>query len=166
MNNNADTFTPPPWYKQFWPGFLIALPGSVVIASIITIIIAVKSADSVVTDEYYKEGLGINRNLDRQEQAEKINARASLQFNQGQLRLQLSTDSNSTEKLLLRFVHPTLADLDQQVMLAMVSKGVYQASIKPLRKGPWNVILLSVSADWEVSERITIKDDQDLYTIR
>ncbi len=26
-----------PWYKQFWPWFLIALPASVVVASLITV---------------------------------------------------------------------------------------------------------------------------------
>lgn len=36
-----------PWYKQFWPWFLIALPGSVVIASFITIGIAVENAPTI-----------------------------------------------------------------------------------------------------------------------
>lgn len=37
-----------PWYKQFWPWFLIALPGSVVIASMFTITLAVQNAPVIV----------------------------------------------------------------------------------------------------------------------
>jgi hypothetical protein len=33
-----------PWFKQFWPWFLIALPGSVVIASMFTISLAIENA--------------------------------------------------------------------------------------------------------------------------
>ncbi len=57
------------WYKQFWPWFLIALPGSVVIASVATIIIAIKNPDSIVVDDYYKAGLAINRDLSREQLA-------------------------------------------------------------------------------------------------
>lgn len=43
-----------PWYKQFWPWFLIALPGSVVIASFITIGIAVENAPTITDREIGK----------------------------------------------------------------------------------------------------------------
>ena len=36
------------WYKQFWPWFLIALPGSVVIASMFTITLAVQNAPAII----------------------------------------------------------------------------------------------------------------------
>lgn len=37
-----------PWFKQFWPWFLIALPGSVVLASIFTLYLAVQHAPVVI----------------------------------------------------------------------------------------------------------------------
>ncbi len=43
-----------PWYKQFWPWFLIALPGSVVIASFITIAIAVENAPQITRHDIGK----------------------------------------------------------------------------------------------------------------
>ena len=33
-----------PWYRQFWPWFLIVLPGSVVVAALTTVYIANKGA--------------------------------------------------------------------------------------------------------------------------
>lgn len=57
MSKQIDT--PPSWYKQFWPWFLIALPSAVVIASIVTMAIAFKYADTPVAGDYEKHGLTV-----------------------------------------------------------------------------------------------------------
>ena len=45
-----------PWYRQFWPWFIIALPASVVIASFITLWLAISNPDQLVIkdDEYQR----------------------------------------------------------------------------------------------------------------
>lgn len=44
-----------PWYKQFWPWFIIALPASVVVASFITLWLAISNPDPlVVNDDDYR----------------------------------------------------------------------------------------------------------------
>ena len=40
-----------PWYRQFWPWFIIALPASAVVASFITLWIAISNPDQVVVDD-------------------------------------------------------------------------------------------------------------------
>lgn len=40
-----------PWYRQFWPWFLIALPLTSVVASFATLWIAVTNADEVLPHE-------------------------------------------------------------------------------------------------------------------
>lgn len=40
-----------PWYKQFWPWFIIALPASVVVASFFTLWLAISNPDHLVVDE-------------------------------------------------------------------------------------------------------------------
>lgn len=40
-----------PWYRQFWPWFIIALPASVVIASFYTLWLAISHPDQLVVDE-------------------------------------------------------------------------------------------------------------------
>ncbi len=60
--NTAPPSTPPPqlpWYRQFWPWFLIVLPGAVVIASLVTMNIAFKYADQPVAGDYEKHGLTV-----------------------------------------------------------------------------------------------------------
>ena len=40
-----------PWYKQFWPWFIIALPASAVIASFFTLWLAISNPDYLVVDD-------------------------------------------------------------------------------------------------------------------
>lgn len=64
MNTTPDDNNTESWFRQFWPWFLIALPGTVVIASLLTVYIAVTHQDPVVDGNYYKHGLTINERLD------------------------------------------------------------------------------------------------------
>ena len=44
-----------PWYKQFWPWFIIALPASVVVASFFTLWLAISNPDHLVlSDQEYQ----------------------------------------------------------------------------------------------------------------
>ena len=76
MPLSTDSNTPP-WYRQFWPWFLIALPGSVVIASLVTVYIAFSGADSLVVDNYYRDGLAINQVLEQDRRAEALGSPAA-----------------------------------------------------------------------------------------
>ena len=58
-----------PWYKQFWPWFLIAVPVITVIMSGFLIHFATSTQDTLVIDDYYKEGKAINARLDKVEAA-------------------------------------------------------------------------------------------------
>ena len=69
-----------PWYKQFWPWFLIALPLSVVIASIVTINIAIETDDGLVSDDYYKEGLAIHKDADSVARAKALGIAGDVRY--------------------------------------------------------------------------------------
>ncbi|MCF6264334.1 MAG: FixH family protein [Xanthomonadales bacterium] len=47
-NINKQQLDTEPWYKQFWPWFIMALPMAAVIASISTLVIAIKNPDYLV----------------------------------------------------------------------------------------------------------------------
>ena len=71
MNTPSDLDTLP-WFKQFWPWFLIALPATVVVAAFVTLYIANRHSDDLVSKDYYKNGLAINLQLESKNLAEEL----------------------------------------------------------------------------------------------
>lgn len=51
QQSKAHADTNAPWYRQFWPWFIIALPASAVVASFITLWLAVTNPDQLVISE-------------------------------------------------------------------------------------------------------------------
>src|SRR5210317_1476013 len=109
-----------PWYQQFWPWFLIALPGSVVVAAFATLYIANKHSDELVVDEYYKNGLAINRQLAKQQRAEEIGLSAVLTVAAGTITVR-TTGPIASPVLNLRLSHPLESDADFELPLSRVS---------------------------------------------
>lgn len=62
-----------PWYKQFWPWFIIALPASVVVASFFTLWLAISNPDPLVVDddEYRRLNSELKAQVPAQEKQEE-----------------------------------------------------------------------------------------------
>ena len=90
-----------PWYKQFWPWFLILLPGTAVVATLYTVVIANQYADDLVVDDYYNEGLAINRQLERQNQAKALGLIAKLNSQERQLDIEINGPIEAPQLRLL-----------------------------------------------------------------
>ncbi|OZG73737.1 hypothetical protein BTA51_07955 [Hahella sp. CCB-MM4] len=112
-----------PWYKEKWVWLLIAIPASSIIFGIFMITMAVTGQDSLVRDDYYKDGLMINEELERDQKAAELGLTANLLFSGQEIEATLSDPSLAPEgKLLkLRILHPTLSGQDLDIML--VSNG-------------------------------------------
>lgn len=63
---------------NMWPLLVFGLPGFVVVASIITVIVAFKTADSPVSDNAYKDGLAINKSFKSQKTAKLLSITATI----------------------------------------------------------------------------------------
>ena len=118
-----------PWYRQFWLWFLISLPASVVVAGFVTLYIAADGADDLVSDEYYKNGLAINRQLEKKKRADALALTASLEFSQHSVAVTVTGDVLA-EKLYLTLSHPLEADRDFDVELHRLEPGFYAGSMK------------------------------------
>lgn len=55
MDNATEPTAHPPWYRQFWPWFLIALPLSAVLAGIVTLYLAAAAPDPVIKNDRYEK---------------------------------------------------------------------------------------------------------------
>ena len=128
---------PTPWYRQFWPWFLFGLPGVVVIAGLSTWWIAARHADHLVADDYYKQGLAINRIIDRQQLAQQLHIEAVLSFDQELARVSLN-DKVSPPALLLTLSHSMDAGQDFTLQLAQVRPGLYQAPLPQALQYRWH----------------------------
>ena len=67
-----------PWYRQFWPWFIIALPASAVVASLYTVSLAVRTTDSLVVSS--EDGMDVvtSRHLAAERVAADLGVRATL----------------------------------------------------------------------------------------
>jgi len=117
-----------PWHRQFWPWFLILLPSSVVVAGLTTLYIANRYADDLVVDDYYREGLAINRQLDKKLHADEMRLSARLLISGERVRVKVGGPL-ADPALSLSLSHPLEADQDFQVPLSRVEPGLYQGRL-------------------------------------
>jgi hypothetical protein len=145
-----------PWYKQFWPWFLISLPLSVVIASLVTINIAIQSDDGLVSDDYYKEGLAIHKNADSAARAEALGIVATLGYDAdtGAISLALEKPLPGKAALSLQVTHPTLPDQDQSIQLSRLDDARFAGRLEPLGPGNWKLALRPADLSWRVEGRL------------
>lgn len=148
-----------PWYRHRWPWYIIGLLAIGVFGSGILVIAAIDHKDPLVVDDYYKEGLAINRTLDRQRAARRmgLEARAAFDPNQGILRLYTSAKIPVNAHMLqLHFVHATLANQDYTVDLIQEEKNVYLARLKSLKPGNWDMMLEPKDKSWRLDAHVQL----------
>lgn len=140
-----------PWYRQFWPWFLIVLPGTVVVASIATLIIAVTGSDDLVVDEYYKDGLAINRQLKREERARNRGYRANVAVGEEQV-VVVTEALPAVAELRLLLSHPMEADRDIRIDLRRSGPERYAATLPAAVGDNWHWLLdAGDSSDWRLT---------------
>ena len=133
---NADSIIP--WYKQFWPWFIISLPASAVIAGIVTVIIAFKNADSLVVDDYYKAGLAINGQFQLQKNATTYGYAAILKrMPDNRLFLKFDNAVPDAQSLVLQWIHPGDSKKDFIVYLQRQKDGSFQTRSEKNISGRW-----------------------------
>ncbi len=154
-----------PWYKQFWPWFLIFFPALAVVGGISTIIIAVQTDDGLVEDDYYKSGLAINRTLAKAQKARELElqATASWQPANQQIRLTLRGHNERIEdRLILKLAHPTIAGRDIAVPLQRQKDGTYHGMLAATPSlGYWHIFLVPEDQAWRLRGREQLPADTE-----
>jgi hypothetical protein len=117
-----------PWYRQFWPWFIFGLPGVVVIAGLTTWWIAEENADYLVADDYYQQGLAINRELEKQRRAEALGLQAELAYDGNAIDVTLGGEADPAA-LILYISHPLDAKRDRELLLPRIAVGHYRSPV-------------------------------------
>lgn len=123
-----------PWYKQVWPWFLLGLLGVSIFASSTLAVMALRTSDGLVQDDYYEHGRAINVVIAKQERARELNLTAELRIDPmtSDIILDLAGDVRP-DRLYLKLIFPTQDDRDQLFVLEHVRDGRY------ITQGPDNL---------------------------
>jgi hypothetical protein len=142
-----------PWYREPWPWILMSGPAVAVAASFVSLYLAAAGADPLVADNYYKEGLAINRAIDRDRAALAQGYRAVVMVSPAgtRVRVQLTGLGALPDALRLRFVHPTKAGMDQNVTARQIQPGWYEAAIELAPAARWYVQLEDPGERWRLT---------------
>jgi hypothetical protein len=152
MNPDAIDRSATPWYREPWPWILMAGPAIAVVAGLATMYIAFTHADPLVADQYYKEGLAINRVMDRDHEAQARGYRATVLVNEERtlVRVQMAGEDLPAE-LRLHFIHLTRSESDRTFSAVRLQSGLYQGKIRLPDAVRWNVELEDTARNWRLT---------------
>jgi hypothetical protein len=112
-----------PWYRHFWPWFIIVLLGAAVTASLYTLVIASQGNDSLVVDGDAGTDVVTERNIKARMTAMDMGLAAELVMDVGTADVQVTLVSGSLPEnpptLELWFSHPTFADRDERTTVTI-----------------------------------------------
>lgn len=137
-----------PWYREPWPWLLMAGPAAALLAGAATLWLAVASADGLVADDYYRQGLAINKVLAREEAARRLGLSAKVDLKEG--RLVVILHGQKPEALLVHLAHATRAGHDLRLRLAPAGEGRYEAELPPLPAGRWRIVVEDPRSSWRI----------------
>lgn len=172
--NRLTPYDTKPWYRQFWPWFLIVLPGTVVVAALTTVFIAFNNADSRVNDEYYSNGLAIEQIFAYDLRAKEYGLGAQFLWDTvtGEIVLTLTQEGNVPEidypaKVRLQFLHPGNESMDQEVTLSKITKGYYRADLETLPLHRYYLRLSSIpdkqaNIEWRLQAELDFSQAQQI----
>lgn len=147
-----------PWYKLPLVWMLIIIPMSAVVAGIATIIIAVKTDDGLVKDDYYSHGKNINRTIVRDKAAIKLGLKAVLLFDYTNNTITATITGNPDyaipEHINTDLLHATRAGNDRMISLQRTPGGKYFSVAPELVDGHW-IVQLSTD-NWRMSGHLYI----------
>ena len=141
-----------PWYREPMVWLVIAIPALTVVGGLTTVVIAHLRSDTLVADEYRKEGLAINRDPTRDLAARRLGVGAELALEGGTLTVRLAPGrAQPPGQLVVLFSHATNAEQDRLLTLTADAAGVYRAPLAPLARGHWYLEVSPADRAWRLT---------------
>lgn len=149
-----------PWYKQFWPWFILAILGWGVVSASITLSVAVRNPPQMMTGDYAKLGKALVDTHERADRADALGLAGRLTMNDGRVRLELDRAGSASigDALMLLAQHPTDAARDRQILLARGADGSFGAEAAELPPRG-RLIVSDLEQTWWISSRYALSDD-------
>lgn len=148
-----------PWYKQFWPWFMISLLSLSVVLGLSLLTVSIIKGDSLVVDNYYDAGKGINTALDREKLAKQLQLTAKVSFNDDSGIAEAALTGNSRPaQLTLSLISPTQPEKDRRIVLQPAEGNLYRGNMQDSVQGRRFVELIGQEGgkDWRLFEEETL----------
>ncbi len=159
-----------PWYKHPMVWMVIAIPLSAVLAGTVTIYLAVTTEDGLVVDDYYKQGLAINRQIARDQEAARLQLQAQVVVDTDTGFVKVSFDKGMMQdypvELTLGLRHATQQQQDNFITLQRGIDNYYvgragSAAQAGIREGIWHVEISrpaeAGNQAWRLSRRVRLQ---------
>lgn len=141
---------------------LIAIPLASVIMGVVMVTLAFNNNDGLVVDDYYKQGMEINRTLERDSRASELELAAEIEFEPGDNRVSLfltgAPGFEAPAEISLGFYHATRKGEDKVLSLRRDARGVYSAPMPVLSKGRWYVS--AETSEWRLTRAVNFPADE------
>ncbi len=163
-----------PWYRQFWPWFIIALPASAVIAGFTTLWIAMQTQDSLVLVPEQ----GVKAEADRQVAAARLASELGLaaaidiDLTTGVVKAAMRSGDlqEIPPTLMFEMSHPAFADRDHLITLTKAmpdadGNPIWVGHFVTMPEGRYYAVLKSsdwrLSAEWNGDATLTLRSGDD-----
>lgn len=152
------------WYRVPFVWLVVAPPLTAVIVSFVGLALAIRSDDGLVEDDYYQQGLAINRVLARDKAAavEGLTSTVELDAAHHELLVRLTARKAIAlpENIQLKLMHATRAGFDRSLVMPRQADGTYHAPLPELVPGHWDVQL--TAQDWRLTGSLFMPGDHRL----
>ncbi len=147
-----------PWYRQPLVWMIIAIPLSAVIVGSFFIYLSIVTDDGLVADDYYKQGMAINKVIARDQLATELGLAAGIEIDDktGYIKVDFRPGRMQEVPLQLALVlrHATQQQQDNHVVLDRgIDNQFIGATKQDIHKGVWYV---------ELSNRLDPEKDEAL----
>lgn len=151
-----------PWYRQPWFWFLTIFPLASILWGVTMLIISASLETSMVSDDYSKEGRGINMAIARDHKAAEMGIEGELSFEGRKADLALTTRNGAADYpyVILNLYHPTLSENDRVIQFQRLANGEYSGRLLEDLTGRWYYDLQSPENDWRVKGEIRLPATQ------
>ncbi|CCQ12133.1 Putative analog of CcoH, COG3198 [Pseudoalteromonas luteoviolacea B = ATCC 29581] len=146
---------PTPWYKNFWPWFLMFFPLVTIVACVLLVFVAVGNGPDLVVDDYYKKGKAINLELTKFDKAKALYLHGDLTVSDNRAVFTFTKgDHSKVTAIKASFYHRTIKIHDFSTTLLKNADGQFTATLQQFEPGAYTVFLQPMDESWKLKENI------------
>lgn len=151
-----------PWYRQPWFWFLTIFPLASMVWGVTALVVSSSMDNSLVSDDYSREGRGINMSIARDQKAVDMQIEGTLALSGRDAELILNTRDGAAnfQYLVFNLYHPTLSGQDRTVQFQRRAPGEYVGRLLEDVEGRWYYDLQGPDNDWRVKGELQLPSDR------